>query len=202
MKKLLSTVAAGAILAIALVPATTSHTSAQTANPTATAVATTAPTTVPTPAPTGPPVQGATRSVVMYVDTVQGAAGNPKPAVGCSQTNLFRRGQQVVFRMWGVNVKLGGAALVPSNTESVQVIIPGVTDPIPMNYGTHGTVSFWSSAWKTDANTPLGIVDFTVVVKTKAMTIKVHGKKTKIKSITSKFTQQGLAQPSRLTVTP
>ena len=200
MKKLLSMVVAGGVLAIALVPATTSHTSAQTTNPTATPVAT----TVPTPAPTGPPVQGEKLGVMMYVDTVQGSGGNPKPAVGCSQTNLFRRGQVIVFRMWGVNVKLGGVALKPSNVASAQILgIPGAATPLVLNYGSHPSgTSFWSAPWFTKSDTPLGEVDFTIVVKTKTMTIKVNGKKTKIKSFTAKFTQQGLAPTSRLQITP
>lgn len=195
MKKYLSMSVLGAVLALCFIPGMVTRTGAQTATPTATAV--------PTPAPTGPPVQGEKRSVLMYVDTVQGAAGNPVPAVGCSQTNLFRRGQQVVFRMWGVNVKLSGTALTPKNVASAVITIPGVANPISMAYGSHGkapnpVVSFWSAAWTTTADTPLGVVDFTVTVKTKA--VKVKGKM--VKSITSKFSQQGLSSNSRLTITP
>lgn len=78
MKKLVSTVTLGAILALSVVSGAAARTSHQAA----------------------PPVQGEKLTVMMYVDTVQGTAGNPKPAVGCSITNLFRRGQQVVFWVW------------------------------------------------------------------------------------------------------
>ena len=165
--------------------------SAQTTNPTATST----PAATPTPAP---PFTGVQRSIMVSVDTVEGAGGSPAPAVGCSQTNLFRQGQVVVFRMWGINAKLGGASLVPKNVQSAQILIPGLSAPIVFTYGNHGTIAFWSAPWRTSSTTPLGMVDYTVVIKTKA--VKYHGKK--VKSITSKYTQQGLAQPSRLTITP
>lgn len=182
MKRIIVTSVLGGALAIGLLSGPHTRVAAQAVG-----------TATPTPAP---PVQGAKKSVFMTVDTVQGTGGSPAPAVGCSQTNLFRRGQQVVFRMWGINAKLGGVALTKKNVTSVQITIPGLAAPIAMNYGSHGTVSFWAAPWKIDLTYPLGVVDFSVVVKTKA------NKKLHVKSITSTFTQQGLATPSRLTVTP
>ncbi len=195
MKKILSLSVLGAVLALSLVTGT-AGTSAQTATATATPAGTA------TPAPTAPPVQGNKSSVFMSVDTVQGAGGAPAPAVGCSQTNLFRQGQVVVFRMWGINAKLGGAALTPKNVKSALLNIPGVSTPIQMAYGAHGKapnqVSFWSAPWKTTSATPLGTVNFTVVLKTKA--VKFQGKT--VKSMTAKFSQLGFSDTSRLTVTP
>lgn len=191
MKRVLVPCGLAGILALSLIPSMTGHTSAQTANPTATS------TPAPTPTP-APDLLGPKRSIMVSIDTVQGAGGAPAPAVGCSQTNLFRQGQVVVFRMWGINVKLGGATLTPKNVDSVQIMIPGVTTPITMTYGNHGTVAFWAAPWRTSATTTIGMVDFTVVIKTK--TVKFQGKK--VKSFTAKYTQQGLAQPSRLTITP
>lgn len=191
MKKLLIAGTLSGILALSVIPSMTGHTSAQTVNPTATS------TPAPTPTP-APDFLGPKRSVMVSVDTVQGAGGAPAPAVGCSQTNLFRQGQVVVFRMWGINVKLGGATLTPKNVQSIQIMIPGVTAPIAMAYGNHGTIAFWAAPWRTSSTTTIGLVDFTVVIKTK--TVKYQGKS--IKSFTAKYTQQGLAQPSRLTITP
>jgi hypothetical protein len=181
MVKLLSTIVLGAVLALSLV------TGGRAASPNQAAT--------PTPAP-APPIQGSKLAVVMYVDTVQGSGGTPKPTVGCSQTNLFKQGQQVVFRMWGIDVKAGGTALTPKNVKSAVVNIPGLSAPIPLAYGNHGTVAFWASAWKIDTAYPLGVVNFSVVVKTKA------DKKHHLKSYTARFTQTGFAQPSLLTVTP
>jgi hypothetical protein len=185
MKKLL-TIVLGGILALSLVTAGRAAPLAQTATPT------------PLPAP---PVQGGKLAVVMYVDTVQGGAGTPAPVVGCSQTNLFRQGQQVVFRMWGVNVKLSGVALTNKNVKSAVVIIPGLSAPLALAYGAHGkapnpVVSFWAVGWKTDATYPLGVVNFAVVVTTKA------DKKHHVKAITARYTQEGFSPTSQLTITP
>lgn len=180
MKKLMCVFVLGAMLPMAVV----TNVAAQT----------------PPPPPNAPPVQGNKLNVVMYVDTVQGAAGIPKPQIGCSQTNLFLRGQQVVFRMWGVNVKLKGVALTPKNVKSVVVTIPGISTPLRMTYGSHGkapnpVVSFWTAAWKVDAAYPMGVVDFAVVVKTKA------DKKLHVKAMTARYTQAGFAPSSRLQIT-
>jgi hypothetical protein len=188
MKKLLTISVLAGVLAMSLVTGAAAST-----HPAQTAA-------TPTPIP-APPVQGAKLSVVMYVDTVQGSAGNPAPTVGCSQTNLFRLGQQVVFRMWGVNVKRSGVALTPNNVKLAEVIIPGLSAPIPLAYGAHGkapnpVVSFWAAPWKIDATYPLGVVNFVVVVTTKP------DKKLHLKTITARYSQVGFAAPSQLTVTP
>ena len=42
-------------------------------------------------------------NVFLYVDTVNGSrpvGAKPRP-IGCTQTNVFQRGEQVVFRIWG-----------------------------------------------------------------------------------------------------
>jgi hypothetical protein len=152
----------------------------------------------PTPVP-GPPIQGNTVAVLLYVDTVTGPIG--KPAGVCIQTNLFKQGQMVVFRMWGNNAKAGGAALTAKNVKSAVVQIPGI-DPIAMKYASHSgnglprAVSYWEGVWTVSATYPLGVVDFAVVVKTKV------DKKHKVKSYTGRFTQADLSPTSRLTISP
>lgn len=193
MKRLVVAASAVAVITFSLVvPSANARVSHQT-GPTATTVPTA--TAVPSPTIVGPPVQGAKKNIVLTADTVQGAGGSPKPAVGCSQTNIFRQGQVVVFRMWGINVKAGGVALTDKNVKSAVVNIPG-TDPIPMVYGTHGTVSFWSAPWKTSTSTPIGVVNFNITVVTKA------DKKHKLKSMKGIYSQVGFATPSLLTITP
>ncbi len=148
------------------------------------------------------PVQGNKLAVVLSADTVEGAGGTPA-AAPCAMTNLFRQGQIVVFRMWGVNVKLDGAALTDKNVISAVVKIPGLAKPLPFTYGLHGTapnqVSFWTAVFPTKSY-PLGIVNFTIVVKTKAVKKTAHQKA--VKSLTGTYTQKGFAAPSRLTITP
>jgi hypothetical protein len=201
MKRLLISCGLTGVMALSLIPSMTGHTSAQTVNPTPTPAVTSTPAATSTPAPIptpAPPFTGAKRSIMASVDTVQGAGGRPAPAIGCSQTNLFRQGQVVVFRLWGINVKLGGVSLAPKNVKSIELLIPGVAAPLVFAYGNHGTVAFWAVPWRTTSTTSIGLVDYTVVIKTK--TVKYQGKT--IKSFTSKYTQQGLAMPSRLTITP
>ena len=43
--------------------------------------------------------------------------GVAKRPVGCSQTNVFRRGEQVVIRVWGFDLKTG-ATLSNDNVDT------------------------------------------------------------------------------------
>ena len=172
MKRIISLATAGAI---ALSGASFVGVATASADTTTTTVA---PTTTTTAGPTttttlGPPIQGlGPLSVYLNVDTVVGSrspAGVPNPAVGCAMTSQFYLGQMVVFRMSGVNVAAGGTPLTPKNVISANVVIPGVTAPVPMNYGNHGTVAFWTAGWSTVGYPTLGIVNFQIVVKTAAV---------------------------------
>lgn len=145
---------------------------------------------------TAPPVQGSKLSVVISADTVTGG-GNPAPTNTCAQTNFFRRGQLVVFRMWGVNVKRDGIALTAKNVLSALVIIPG-QKPVVLAYGAHPPgavhpVSYWDASWLVPKTYTLGVVNFRIVVKTKRTMTRP--------SLTGKFSQNGFAPSSRLTVT-
>jgi hypothetical protein len=109
--------------------------------------------------------------VFLYVDTVNGtrpAPGTPPRPVGCTQTNNFKRGEQVVFRIWG-SVADTGAIL---NTEIVKyayVKLPGVPN-MKLNWGAHGAQSnrvwFWTVPWIVPADYPLGAVTARIVFKT------------------------------------
>ena len=193
------------------------------ASATGTTTTTAAPTTTTTAGPTttttlGPPIQGtANVPVYMNVDTVVGGGGTGilKAAIGCAQTNEFYVGQTVVFRMSGVNVATGGTPLTPKNVISANVVIPGVATPAPMNYGNHGTVAFWTYGWNTTGYPTLGVVNFQIVVTTKAVpaVTKLHrvkvGKryvmrryivKPAVPGKTYTYTQAGTATPSQLTL--
>ena len=132
------------------------------------------------------------------VDTVQGTGGNPKPSAPCSMTNLFVQGQQVVFRMWGVDVTTGGNALTNENVAQAYVTIPGVSSPIPLAYGTHGTSSYWTGAWSTTGY-PVGAVNFTVTVITKPVPKTKHHAKIPKQEVV--YSQVGLPASSDLTIT-
>jgi hypothetical protein len=184
MKRLIALIAVSGTLGLGLV--TGAH--ASPANQTAT----------PTPVP-GPPIQGNKLKLLLYVDTVTGPIGGVSSV--CAQQNLFKHGQMVVFRMWGNNVTAGGAALTAKNVKLAEVDIPGIA-PIPLKYTSHSgnglpkAVSYWESPWSIPATYPIGVVDFRVVVKSKANT-KAH-----LKSYSGSFSQQYLSPSSRLSVTP
>ncbi len=164
------------------------------------------------------PIQGTGNlPVYLNVDTVVGGGGTGvlKAPIGCALTNEFYVGQTVVFRMSGVNVGSGGTPLTPANVKSAVVVIPGVTTPAPMNYGNHGTVAFWTYGWNTTGYATLGVVNFQIVVTTKAIPAvtkivkfrrgaKVLRRRVFIKravpSATFTYTQTGLATPSQLTL--
>ncbi len=153
---------------------------------------TTATTTTPA-AP--PPVQGNHVDVMLYVDTVQNS--HPQygvlPAVGCSITNLFKQGNGVVFRAWGVETNTGDA-LTTANVKYAYVKLPNPTNAstptiVKLSYGAHGTVSYWTGSWNVPLTYPLGVVPFRVVFRTTAYKF-------------GQFTQANMPASSQLTITP
>ncbi len=165
MKKLIMTVAAGlvaigGVVAIAVVSAGAGA---------ATGTSTTTTTTT-----LAAPVQGnGPHAVFFSVDTVQGGGGTVKlPAdAGCSMTNLFQRGDVVVFRMWGVHVTTGGNDLTGVSVKNAYVNVPGLP-AIPLVYSNHPTkptVAYWTAAWPVGKTYPLGVVNYSVTVITKAV---------------------------------
>ena len=150
------------------------------------------------------PVQDwtAKSGVYFYVDTVTGG-GSPKPNAPCAITNLFKAGQVVVFRMWGVNAKDGGATLTDQTVSSAVVHIPqpgGSFMKIPLSYAAHGTTAYWTGAWDTTASTPVGVVNFWVTVTT--LPVKKTKKHAKVPALNGSFNQAGFPSVSQLTITP
>ena len=124
----------------------------------------------------GTPVQGVVPSPIsLYVDTIiaSGSTGAlaPRFGVSCAITSQFIVGQTIVFRVYGNDSDLGGAVLDSSNVASAYVTIAGVANPIPLTYGNHSGVSFWSAPLKTGTAAgqygTLGVVNFKVTVVTK-----------------------------------
>lgn len=132
----------------------------------------------------GTPVQGIKPSPIsFYVDTVLGSGPKtgvlaPRFGVSCAITSQFIVGQMIVFRVYGNDADLGGAVLDSTNVASASIQVAGVANPIPMNYGNHGGVAFWTGVLKTGTDTglynTLGVIDYKVSVVTKDQsTIKV-----------------------------
>ena len=119
--------------------------------------------------------------VMLYVDTVNGTrpVGAKPRAVGCTQTNVYTRGEQEVFRVWGT-VAGSGDILSTENVKYAYVSIPGVPN-MKLNWGSHGSVTnkvwFWSAAWILPADYPLGDVTAKVVFKTEDDTFGTYAYK-------------------------
>jgi len=199
MKKLIITVAAGLVAIGGVVAVAVVGAGAGAATGHAGAATTTTTTTL------APPVQGAgAHSVFFSVDTVQGAGGSVKLAAdaACSMTNLFQRGEVVVFRMWGVHVTSGGNDLTNVTVKDAYVNVPGLP-AIPLVYSTHPTkpaVSYWTAAWPVAKTYPLGVVNYSVTVITNPVP---SGLTAAIPSEKGVFMQQDSPQlASMLTIEP
>jgi hypothetical protein len=139
--------------------------------PVATAMLTVSENSPPTfgPAPTGLGASGISNQVAHYVDSVNGTrpAGAAPRLIGCSQTNVFKRGEQFVIRAWGMDLKTQ-VVLSDENVESASLSIPGQPD-VKITYGGHGAtglkVWFWSGAWNIPKDYALGSVTLKLTYK-------------------------------------
>ncbi|HLY94432.1 MAG TPA: hypothetical protein VKP14_06265, partial [Gaiellaceae bacterium] len=133
------------------------------------------------PAVFGPPASGGEIGLVdssgkinyaVYVDTVNGTrpVGAAPRAAGCSQTNVFKRGEQVVVRSWGHDLTTQDI-LSTDNISAAHFSIAGQPD-VTLNWGAHGAtgakVNFWSNAWIVQADYPLGQTTIHVVYTTES----------------------------------
>lgn len=108
--------------------------------------------------------------VLLYVDTVNGSrpvGAKPRP-IGCTQSNNFTRGEQLVFRVWGTQAGTGDI-LSTENVKYAYASVPGLAN-LKMNWGAHGATSnrvwFWTSALIIPADYPLGDGTARIVFKT------------------------------------
>jgi hypothetical protein len=134
-------------------------------NPSQLNISPTAPTafTPAVPAGTAGAGSGTPLAASLYVDTVAGTGpvGAAKRPVGCSQANVFKRGEQVVIRSWGTDLATTDV-LSSDNVNTAHASIAGVPD-VTLNWGAHGTVYFWSAPWVIPADYPLGETTIHVV---------------------------------------
>jgi hypothetical protein len=97
----------------------------------------------------------------LYVDAVNGTrpTGAAARPIGCTQTNVFKRGEQLVVRSWGVDMA-DGSILSTDNVKEAHFSVPGVSPNVVLNWGLHGTsdnrVFFWANAWNIPTDYPLG----------------------------------------------
>ena len=108
--------------------------------------------------PTSNGVTGTKLNFGLYVDSVNGtrpAAAAPRP-IGCTQTNVFKRGEQFVLRTWGYDLS-DGSVLSIDNVIEAHFAVPGQAN-VTLNWGSHGPakVFFWANAWQIPKDYPLG----------------------------------------------
>jgi hypothetical protein len=121
---------------------------------------TTAPQSPPGSGPSAAGAAGTKLNFGIYVDSVNGtrpAGAAPRP-IGCTQTNVFKRGEQFVLRAWGFDLA-SGAVLSMDNVTDAHFTVPGVAN-ILLNWGSHGAtgnkVWFWTNFWNIPKDYPLG----------------------------------------------
>lgn len=139
-------------------------------------------------------VPGDHTDVAMYVDTIEYPAtsslGYTTTRPG-AQNNFVAPKQAVTFRMWAVDTSTG-KVLNAQDVRQAFIKIPSQSN-IMMTFGKLGTgakaPSYWYGTWTVPADYKVGMVDFHVLLRTKA------GYKL------GDFTQDTLAATSRLTVT-
>jgi hypothetical protein len=119
-----------------------------------------------TPAPTG----SSKVTLGLYVDAVNGTrpAGTAPRPIGCTQTNVFKRGEQLVVRAWGYDLATG-AILSMDNVVDAHFTVPGQAN-VTLNWGSHGAtgnkVWFWTNQWQIPKDYPLGDASIRVSFKT------------------------------------
>jgi len=142
----------------------------------------------------GVPVQGVVSPIHIYVDTVlaSGTSGAlaPRFGVGCTIASEFIIGQTIVFRVYANNADQGGEVMDSNNTAKAFIEVAGVKDPLPMNYGNHSGVAFWTAVLKTGAAplySTLGIISYKVTMVAKdSTTMKVLSTKLSPKMVNGK----------------
>ncbi len=105
-------------------------------------------------------------TLTVYANMVAGGASNPAPVGGvCVETNRFRLGQQVVWRIRVLDED--GVPLDDTKLKSVVVKLPN-GQQFPARFGGHPggptpTDHFWSASWKIPADAPTGSLPYEVV---------------------------------------
>jgi hypothetical protein len=120
------------------------------------------------PAGAGP--EGGTLNAALYVDSVNGTApaGTQARPIGCTQTNVYKRGERVVFRVWGTDLATS-ELLSNENVSEAHVAIAGQPNVV-LGWGAHGQaglqVYFWAKDWIIPKDFPLGATEALVTVTT------------------------------------
>ena len=94
--------------------------------------------------------------------------------IGCTQTNVFKRGEQIVVRAFGYDMS-DRSVLTPTNVTDAHFTVPGQPNAV-LAWGTHGTppVSYWTMFWNIPTDYPLGDIAIKVSYSTVSGHTGVH----------------------------
>ena len=126
----------------------------------------------------GVPVQGLISPIHIYNDTVlaSGPTGvmYSKTGVTCAITSQYILGQTIVFRVYANNADMGGAVMDSSNTAQAYIEVSGWPTKIPLTYGNHSGVSFWTGVLATGTGngkySTLGVINYKITMVAKDTT--------------------------------
>jgi hypothetical protein len=101
-----------------------------------------------------------------------------KQGVTCAITSQYILGQTIVFRVYANNADMGGAYMDSSNTAQAYIEVSGWPTKIPLTYGNHSGVSFWTGVLATGTGngkySTLGLINYKVTMVAKdTSTMKV-----------------------------
>jgi hypothetical protein len=92
----------------------------------------------------------------------------PRFGVSCAVTSEYILGQGIVFRVYANNADQGGAVMDTTNTAKAYIEIAGVKDPLPLSYGNHSGVAFWTAVLRTGTGngqySTLGTINYKVTM--------------------------------------
>ncbi len=116
--------------------------------------------------------QSGSLDLSLYVDSVNGSAppGVAARPIGCTQTNVYKRGERTVIRTWGTDLTTGDV-LSTDNVKEAHFSIAGQPNVV-LAWGAHGAtgakVWFWTNFWIVPADFPLGETTVHVVFTTES----------------------------------
>lgn len=125
-------------------------------------------------APPTNPWPGKKTKIAFWVGTVTAAPGESVYGVAaagtCVETNLFPRGEGVVFHMAAFNTRTG-EIIEADDVKYAYIKIPGQPN-LALRYTPHGRDPatapwYWGKRWDVPPDYALGVVDFSIVVKLK-----------------------------------
>ncbi len=125
----------------------------------------TTPNVPPGPGPSAPAGPTGKVTTVIYADSVNGTrpAGSAPRPIGCTQTNVFKRGEQFVLRSFGYDLTTRQVLSI-DNVSEAHFTVPGQPN-VTLNWGSHGAqkVFFWTNQWQIPKDYALGSTTVRIV---------------------------------------